>query len=449
MRRGETSSVLNAIVLFSEHYGELKELQTCRYSLVSVGSVLAAIQDGLHGIRHYVPEGVPLLGVGNVTEDGIDLSDANYITPEEQQRLSASQVRRGDLLVTITGRLGTASLYDSDAPANLSAHVALCRPNPDFELLYLKYFFASRFGSASLSKAQIGSTHPHINVRRLAELPMPLPPLEKQRELVSAMEAARVARRAKLAEADALLSSLDGYLLDLLELVPPQSLRKTFAIRANQLTNALGAERYAGLQLEQALPWVGTVADAAELIEARTIPSREGAAEDWDWIRIDDLPNQPWQVETLRTAPGAEIEGAFYPVQEDDILLARLGPTILNAKFVLAPMPARQTIASPEFLVLRCKEGWEPDVVLWLLRTKLLRDVMYLRSRGGTPSRYRLDGADLLSIPFPSATDLPQSTIATEIRHRRKQARTLRVQAESDWAKTKRWFEEQLLGSVA
>ena len=114
-------------MLFSQHYGELKTLSLCQYPLGSIGDMLSLVQDGLHGIRRYVPEGVPLLGVGNVTEDGIDISEVNRITPEEHTRLAASQVKRGDLLVTITGRLGTASIYDSDAPANLSAHVALCR----------------------------------------------------------------------------------------------------------------------------------------------------------------------------------------------------------------------------------------------------------------------------------------------------------------------------------
>jgi hypothetical protein len=77
---------------------------------------------------------------------------------------------------------------------------------------------------------------------------------------------------------------------------------------------------------------------------------------------------------------------------------------------------------------------------------KLFRDIMYLRSRGGTPSRYRLDGDDLLSISFPAAADLPQQSIAAEIRRRRERARVLRVEAEAGWFEAKHWFEEQLLG---
>ena len=82
VRRGDIKSNANAFVLFSEHYGDLKALSLCQYPLGVIGDMLAVVQDGLHGVRHYVPEGVPLLGVGNVTEDGIDLTEVNRIAVE-------------------------------------------------------------------------------------------------------------------------------------------------------------------------------------------------------------------------------------------------------------------------------------------------------------------------------------------------------------------------------
>src|SRR5260370_13876736 len=85
------------------------------------------------------------------------------------------------------------------------------------------------------------------------------------------------------------------------------------------------------------------------LLEARCSPEKEAPLEQWDWIRIDDLPNRPWQVENVRTQLGKEINGTFFEVQENDILLARLGPAIQNAKFVICPKLTRRTVASSEF----------------------------------------------------------------------------------------------------
>lgn len=124
-----------------------------------------------------------------------------------------------------------SSLYESDEPANLSAHVALCRMREGNEPLFLKYYLASRLGQASISKAKVGSTYPHINVRRLKELPLVIPPLDIQRQLVADMDAARAERSARLAQADALLAGMDGYVLDALGLQPPaQAEQLAFAV---------------------------------------------------------------------------------------------------------------------------------------------------------------------------------------------------------------------------
>lgn len=247
VRRGDVNQVANVAVLLSEHYGALKALSLCQYPLGSVGDMLSIVQDGLHGVRNYIADGVPLLGVGNVTEEGIDLSEVKRITFEEHKRLAASQVAYGDLLVTITGRLGTAAIYNSTEPANLSAHVALCRAKPQHELRYLQHYLASRFGAASLTKATIGSTHPHINVNRLVELPIPLPSRIKQREISDKMDVARAGRKAKLEESYVLLASIDTFLLNALGSTPlPEDSRRIFAVRRGDVKGrSLGVSFYA------------------------------------------------------------------------------------------------------------------------------------------------------------------------------------------------------------
>ena len=58
--------------------------------------------------------------------------------------------------------------------------------------------------------------------------------------------------------------------------------------------------------------------------------------------------------------------------------------------------------------------------------------MMYARSRGGTPSRYRLDGNDLLEIPFPQINKDVQDMIATEVQRRKQEAQRLRGEAEKE-----------------
>jgi type I restriction enzyme S subunit len=442
VRRGDIRGNANALVLFSEHYGELKALSLCQYPLGTIGDMLSLVQDGLHGVRHYVPEGVPLLGVGNVTDDGIDLSEANYITAEEHARLAASHVKRGDLLVTITGRLGTASIYDSDAPANLSAHVALCRAKPKQELLYLKHYLASRFGGASLTSAQIGSTHPHINVRRLVQLPIPLPPHPKQKTLVAAMDAARAERRAKLAEADALLTGLDSFLLVTLGLSqPPTDNRKVFAATLSEArqqfhlnADYFHPERVLALRAMEAasqrIPYVKLAEVVSFIRDQIKTPGS-------NYLSLANVQSNTGELVNT----DEEAAGACSEFRTGDVLFARLRP-YLN-KVYRAEMGG---CCSPEFHVLRVIHTQEllPDYLAAILRSNLtLAQTRHMMTGNTHP---RLTNEDVINLVIPIPNVAVQKTIATEARRRREEARRLRAEAESGWQAAKRWFEEQLLG---
>lgn len=95
------------------------------------------------------------------------------------------------------------------------------------------------------------------------------------------------------------------------------------------------------------------------------------------------------------------MNGMFFEVNTGDILVARLGPTILNQKIVKVNSTCRRTLASAEFLVLRCKNKDIADKVICVVRTAYYMNIMYLHSRGSTPSRYRLCREDMLTLPFP------------------------------------------------
>ena len=188
----------------------------------------------------------------------------------------------------------------------------------------------------------------------------------------------------------------------------------------------------------------GCLADICEILSEKVSASKFQRSI-VDWIRIDDLPNRPLDIETMRTLPANEMEGSFFEVKKKDILVARLGPTILNKKTVMVRSIERTTLASAEFLVLRCKEGVNPEAVMAVLKTDYYRDLMYSHSRGSTPSRYRLNREDALKLPFPNITGT-QDQIAKEALHVRDEVKRLREEAVKEWEEAKAQFEKELLG---
>lgn len=150
------------------------------------------------------------------------------------------------------------------------------------------------------------------------------------------------------------------------------------------------------------------------------------------------------EIETVRTQPANKVEGSFFNVQKGDILVARLGPTILNQKIVLVRHLERETVASSEFLVLRCKEDYNPEVVMAILKTSYYRNLLYSYARGSTPSRYRLNRDDMLKLTFPDIR-AKQSTVLRRIHTVQSKVKKLQEEAEKEWTAAKERFEKELL----
>ena len=431
-----------------------QRLSAPMFPLAAVGDLVELVQYGSSALANKEDRGVPILRMNNLQKEGWDLSDIKHIEVSDVE-LERYRLEAGDLLFNRTNSkelVGKCEVFSEPDDWVFASYLIRVRFDTSKVLpRFAADFLNSQTGRLQidrLSRQIIGMTN--INAEELKEIVLPIPgDRAKQHELVEAMNAARATRQRQLAEADALLAGLDGYLLDALGLSLPAQPKTVFAIQSRDLKGPINPERYRGMQLEKALPFSTQVSDAVEWLQLRASPEKDAPEDLWDWIRIDDLPNRPWQIDSVRTERGAGIVGNFFEVQENDILIARLGPTILNAKFVLCPKLSRRTIASTEFLVLRCRSGWQAHAVLWLLRTQIYRDIMYARSRGATPSRFRLDGGDLLSLPFPAMDELLQTEIAAEVERRQHEAQRLRGEADLSWQEAKAWFETQLLGEAA
>ena len=160
-------------------------------------------------------------------------------------------------------------------------------------------------------------------------------------------------------------------------------------------------------------------------------------------IRIDDLKNNP-QDAIIRNVQGKRINGIILKVQENDILIARLGPTLENKKTIIAPPYCKQLISSNEFICLRCKENVNPIFVLVFLKTDLYKNLMIQKSRGATPSRRRLSHEDFTEMPFPNIDKTIQDKIALKYIRNIKKAKLLKKEAYEALKKAKKEVEEIL-----
>ncbi|MCG5104672.1 N-6 DNA methylase [Oceanobacillus alkalisoli] len=153
----------------------------------------------------------------------------------------------------------------------------------------------------------------------------------------------------------------------------------------------------------------GKITDIADLISDKITPSSEtNEFLNFALIRMDEVQKNPVKIDNIIYCLGSEIEGSLKIVKEGDVLLARLGPSMLNRKIVVVPKIDQMvdfTIASPEFIVIRPKDIKDSYYIKGVLRTDLMLRYMYSKVRGGTPSRYRLNEEDFAKIDFPLADE--------------------------------------------
>jgi type I restriction enzyme M protein len=147
------------------------------------------------------------------------------------------------------------------------------------------------------------------------------------------------------------------------------------------------------------------ITDIADVISNKISPSSEANEYlNFALIRMDELQNNPVKIENIIYCLGNEIEGSLKIVQENDVLLARLGPSMMNRKIVVVPTIPNKVdyiVASAEFIVIRPHDLRDAYYIAGVLRTDLMLKYMYSKTRGGTPSRYRLSEDDFQILDFP------------------------------------------------
>ncbi|MYC31593.1 MAG: hypothetical protein F4X64_00255 [Chloroflexi bacterium] len=394
----------------------------------------------------YADDGVRFFRILNVDDGEIVERDLKYVTDAVHNGLlERSQLAAGDVLMTITGRVGSAAVVGEDhLPANINQHIARlrvdrsrCRPE------FLSEWLNCPAGLELSNRYVSGGTRAALDYGAIRNLRVPLPPLETQEALVAAMDAARAEQHAKLAEADALLAGIDDFLLDALGIAPPvEDRRRVFAVSLNQMS---GQERlnsdYYHPERVQALQQLERAADSmavAPLAEVVNFVREQLKTPRGNYLSLAHVQSHTGELtDTTDTA-----SGNCFTFQANDVLFARLRP-YLN-KVYRAEIDG---CCSTEFHVLRVKDGEAllPEYLAAILRSCLALSQTVHMMTGNTHPRLTNDDVENLTVPIPSLD--VQVRVAAEIVRRREQARRLRAEAEAGWEGAKRWFEGRLLSS--
>lgn len=434
----------------------LGRLDASQHSTPPLGEILLSIAGGATPLRGdaslYAESGVKFLRILNVVDGEIIESDLKYITETVHNgELGRSQLAAGDVLMTITGRVGSAAVVQArHLPANINQHLVRLRIDTKRCLSsYLIEWLNCPMGLEISNRSVSGGTRVALDYGAIREIRLPLPTsLSVQKGFVDVMAKARAERQAKFAEADALLAGLDDYVLDTLGLtLTPKDERKIFAIRRSTVPTRFDPHFHLPA-FSQVLRMLA--ANGSEPLgnlgkfSRETWKPEQHESNTFCYIEISSVNRDTGEASAVETRVAEAPSRARMAVVAGDIIVSLTRPHHGSIAQITPELDG--CVASTGFAVLRdVNEARVMRDYLWcILRTKMCLAQMLQRASGGNyPAITEPELAKVL-IPVPDK-DI-QKTIATEAHRRREEARRLRAEGEAGWEKAKHWFEEQLLG---
>jgi type I restriction enzyme S subunit len=122
----------------------------------------------------YFDKGVLFARVQNVKSLRLDLSDAVYIDQSADEELARSRCATDDIILTITGYPGTASLVtEEDLPVNINQHSVRFNIRDDIEPGYVCAALNSKFLKYQVDRLAIGGTRDALDYPSVGRLLIP------------------------------------------------------------------------------------------------------------------------------------------------------------------------------------------------------------------------------------------------------------------------------------
>jgi type I restriction enzyme S subunit len=418
------------------------------YPLVELESIASVVQYGCSVRATAEVQGVPIIRMNNLRDDGLDLSDLKYVdlsNPELERYL----LQNGDLLFNRTNSkelVGKCAVYREEgayvfASYLIRVRVDLGRVLPE----YVSYFLNSSAGRVQIDRVSrriLGMSN--VNSDEVKSLIIPLPSLDEQISLSDTLIDAS-ARRMEL-----LRSAQQGLLnfseeVQRISGVPVRNVRARISHSVSRAELASSGrldanyhhpERKAALTSLEEHAQDTRVLPLGQVVDLVHEPTVVGEGE--PYLGLASVESHTGRLVNEGIGEAAEAALRF---KRGDVLYCRLRP-YLNKVWTAD----RDGLCSTEFRILRMRPDAaieEPDFLAAALRTPAACAQATYAAAGNTHPR--ISDKDLLKIlVFAPPLSLQRSVLAFQSQ-RREEALHQRVSAESLWSDAKIRFELAVL----
>jgi len=131
--------------------------------------------------QYYRPDGVPVLRSANVKENKITSDGLVFMSDKDNETLSKSRLRKGDLVTVRTGYPGTTGVIPIELDGSNCVDIVISRPNHEkVRSEFLSIWVNSDHGKRQVLEGQGGLAQQHFNVGEMRTLLVKVPDINEQ-----------------------------------------------------------------------------------------------------------------------------------------------------------------------------------------------------------------------------------------------------------------------------
>jgi len=161
----------------------------------------------------FTDEGIRFLRVQNIEGGQVHFNQETlHIDEKTHHVLKRSQIKPGDVLVSIAGSIGRSAVVPENAPElNCNQAVAIVRTKNDVLQPYLRHWLESFDAQSQMRGSTVTGTISNLSLTQLGSLKVPLPPIAQQKRIAAILDQAeelRSLRRQALGALDAIAQSI-------------------------------------------------------------------------------------------------------------------------------------------------------------------------------------------------------------------------------------------------
>ena len=379
--------------------------------------------------KYYAKSGAIFIRTQDINRNRLSLDDVAYVALPERVEGKRSLVKKGDLLITITGaNVGKVAAVDFDPPeAYVSQSVCLVRlKDPEIAKFVQMQLIARKGDKSSLESMAYGLGRPVLNLENIRSAPVLVGTVEQQNEIVAELEKQFSRLDEAVANLQRVKANLKRYKASVLKAAVEGRLVETEATLAHRedRTYETGEQLLHRILEERRAKWVGNGKYKEPLpLDSNSIGTKPKG---WGWAAVEmvcesivDCPHStakfqpdgyPCVDTTWMTTEGLVVDRARYvdePTYLDrisrlapkrgDIVFAREG-TIGTAVLI----PDRMTpCLGQRVMLLRTSKEYLNGLLVHVLHSEVVKSQYRAQALGSTVAHVNVGDVKRFAIPVP------------------------------------------------